>query len=209
MREENKLQGTGAWHNQRCGKATASRAKAIVKKLKNGDDSAERKALKVEILCERLTGDVVDKFVTPAMTRGIEEEPKGKEAYELRTGRLVKDAPFVPHPRIENCGASPDGFVDDGLIEIKCPNTTTHIGWVLAGVVPEEHKPQMILQCACTGRKWVDFVSYDSRLPEAQQLFIRRYTPSQEEIDWIEEEITKFLAEVDQMFDQLTQTEML
>jgi putative phage-type endonuclease len=209
VREENKLQGSGAWHNQRCGKATASRTKAIVKRLKNGDDSAERKALKIEILCERLTGDVVDKFVTPAMTRGIEEEPRAKEAYEQKTGRLVKDVGFVDHPSIPFCGASPDGLVDEGLVEIKCPNTTTHIGWVLAGVVPEEHKPQMILQCACTGRKWVDFVSYDSRLPEAQQLFIRRYTPSQEEIDWIEKEVTEFLAEVDQMFDQLTKVEML
>jgi hypothetical protein len=62
-----------------------------VKRLKNGDDSAERKALKIEILCERLTGDVVDKFVTPAMMRGIEEEPRAKEAYEQKTGRLVKD----------------------------------------------------------------------------------------------------------------------
>ena len=209
MREENKLQGSGAWHNQRCGKATASRTKAIVKRLKNGDDSAERKALKIEILCERLTGDVVDKFVTLAMTRGIEEEPRAKEAYEQKTGRLIKDVGFVDHPSIPFCGASPDGLVDDGLVEIKCPNSTTHIGWVLAGVVPEEHKPQMILQCACTGRAWVDFVAYDPRMPEPQRLFVRRYTPTAEEIAEVEAEAVKFLQEVEAMFDELSKVEML
>ena len=209
MREENKLQGNGAWFNARTGKLTASRMKNAMKYLKGGADSADRKNLKIEILCERLTGDIVDKFVTPAMTRGIEEEPRGKEAYELKTGRLVKDAPFVDHPRIENCGASPDGFVDDGLIEIKCPTTSTYLSWILAGVVPDDHKPQMALQCACTGRPWVDFVAYDPRMPEAQRLFVRRYTPTVEEIAEVEAEATKFLQEVEEMFDQLTKVEML
>jgi hypothetical protein len=61
---------------------------AIVKRLKNGDDSAERKALKIEILCERLTGDVVDKFVTPAMTRGIEKSHGPRKPTNRRRGGL-------------------------------------------------------------------------------------------------------------------------
>jgi hypothetical protein len=176
-----------------CGKATASRTKAIVKKLKNGDDSAERKALKIEILCERLTGDVVGQVCNARHDARHRGRAAGQGSLRTEDGKACKrHVGFVDHPSIPFCGASPDGLIDDGLVEIKCPNTTTHIGWVLAGVVPEEHKPQMILQCACTGRKWVDFVSYDSRLPEAQQLFIRRYMPSQEEIDWIEKENNRF-----------------
>jgi hypothetical protein len=54
VREENKLQGSGAWFNARTGKATASRMKNAMKYLKGGGDSAERKGLKIEILCERL-----------------------------------------------------------------------------------------------------------------------------------------------------------
>ena len=209
MREENKLQGSGAWFNARTGKLTASRMKNAMKYLKGGGDSAERKGLKIEILCERLTGDIVDKFVNQAMQWGIEKEPEAKEAYEQRTGRLIKDVGFVDHSRIEFCGASPDGLVDDGLIEIKCPTSSTFLNWILAGVVPDDHKPQMALQAACTGRPWVDFVAYDPRMPEPQRLFVRRYTPTAEEIAEVEAEAVKFLQEVEEMFDQLTQVEML
>ena len=197
MREENKLQGNGAWFNARTGKLTASRMKNAMKYLKGGADSADRRNLKIEILCERLTGDIVDKFVNQAMQWGIDKEPEAKEQYELKTGRLIKDVGFVDHPKIEFCGASPDGLVDEGLIEIKCPTTATHLNWILAGVVPDDHKPQMCLQALCTGRPWVDFVSYDPRMPEANRLFVRRNTPSTEELAEVEAEAVKFLQEVE------------
>jgi hypothetical protein len=193
----------------RTGKLTASRMRSSMKRLKNGEDSAERKNLKIEILCERMTGDIVDKFVSTAMQWGIEKEPEAKAAYEKKTGRLIKDVGFIDHPRIEFCGASPDGFVDDGLIEIKCPNTATHVGWILDGGIPEEHKAQMTLQAAVTGRGWVDFVSYDPRMPEPQQLLVRRFYPTAGEIAEIEAEAEKFLAEVDGLFETITRREMI
>jgi putative phage-type endonuclease len=208
-REANDLQGTGEWFNARTGKLTASRMRSAMKRLKNGEDSAERKNLKIEILCERMTGDIVDKFVSTAMQWGIEKEPEAKAAYEKKTGRLIKDVGFIDHPRIEFCGASPDGFVDDGLIEIKCPNTATHVGWILDGGIPEEHKAQMTLQAAVTGRSWVDFVSYDPRMPEPQQLLVRRFYPTAGEIAEIEAEADKFLAEVDGLFETITRREMI
>jgi putative phage-type endonuclease len=208
-REANDLQGTGEWFNARTGKLTASRMRSAMKRLKNGEDSAERKNLKIEILCERMTGDIVDKFVSTAMQWGIEKEPEAKAAYEKKTGRLIKDVGFIDHPRIEFCGASPDGFVDDGLIEIKCPNTATHVGWILDGGIPEEHKAQMTLQAAVTGRSWVDFVSYDPRMPEPQQLLVRRFYPTAGEIAEIEAEAEKFLAEVDGLFETITRREMI
>jgi putative phage-type endonuclease len=208
-REENSLQGTGEWFNARTGRLTASRMRSAMKRLKNGEDSAERKNLKIEILCERMTGDIVDKFVSTAMQWGIEKEPEAKAAYEKKTGRLIKDVGFIDHPRIEFCGASPDGFVDDGLIEIKCPNTATHVGWILDGGIPEEHKAQMTLQAAVTGRSWVDFVSYDPRMPEPQQLLVRRFYPTAGEIAEIEAEAEKFLAEVDGLFETITRREMI
>jgi hypothetical protein len=117
---------------------------------------------------------------------------------------LITDVGFIPHPTISDFGASPDGFVDDGLIEIKCPTSTTHLQYMLNRVVPEQYKPQMLTQCACTGRKWVDFVSYDPRMPEPQQLFIIRYEPTAEELAGIEEEARIFLDEIDAMFDAIT-----
>jgi putative phage-type endonuclease len=205
----NQLQGTGEWFNARTGKLTASRMRSATKRLKNGEDSAERKNLKIEILCERMTGDIVDKFVNNAMSWGIEKEPEAKAAYEAKTGRLITDVGFIDHPRIEFCGASPDGFVEDGLIEIKCPTTATHVSWILDGGIPEEHKAQMTLQAAVTGRSWVDFVSYDPRMPEPQQLLIRRFYPTPAEIAEIESEAEKFLAEVDALFDTITKREMI
>jgi len=209
MREANDLQGTGEWFNARTGKLTASRMRSAIKRLKNGDDSAERKNLKIEILCERMTGDIVDKFVNQAMQWGIEKEPEAKAAYEKATGRIIRDVGFIDHPRIQFCGASPDGFVDDGLIEIKCPTTSTHVGWILDGGIPDEHKAQMTLQAAVTGRSWVDFVSYDPRMPEPQKLLVKRFYPTAGEIAEIETEAEKFLAEVDALFETITRREMI
>jgi hypothetical protein len=219
MRESNTLQGTGEWFNARTGKLTASRMRAAMSYLKQSEkdkeagkpkeDKAERKNLKIEILCERMTGDIMDKFVNQAMQWGIEKEPEAKAAYESKTGRIIRDVGFIDHPRIQFCGASPDGFVDDGLIEIKCPTSATHVSWILDGGIPEEHIPQMTLQAAVTGRGWVDFVSYDPRMPETQQLLVRRFYPTAGQIAEIEAEAEKFLAEVDALFDTITRREMI
>ena len=94
-------------------------------------------------------------------------------------------------------GASPDGLVgDDGLIEIKCPTTATHIETLLNGEVNERYRLQMLWQMACTGRKWCDFVSFDPRLPEDMQLFIKRFHYDREEVKRIEDEVEIFLNEV-------------
>lgn len=205
MREENNLQGTGAWFNQRTGKLTASRMAAAMAFLKNGNEAAARRDLKIEILAERLTDNIMQKYVTSEMQWGVDHEPMGKEAFELATGNKVTDVGFVDHPMIENFGASPDGLVSDGkCIEIKCPKTTTHLNYLLDGCVPENHKPQMIVQSACTGRP-VWFVSFDPRLPKPQQLFVKLFEPTDDEVSHVEAQAVQFLAEVDQLFDKITQ----
>jgi hypothetical protein len=204
MREANPLQGTGAWFHERTGKITASRMAAAMSYLKSGKESSERRKLKIEILAERLTGDIVPKYVTNEMQWGIDQEPYAKAAFEAATGLLVTDVGFVPHPTIDLCGGSPDGLVSDGcLIEIKCPSTARHIEYLLGGVAPEEYKPQMILQSACLNKP-VWFVSYDPRLPEKQSLFIRKFEPTPEQVAEVEEAARVFLAEVDEMFEAIT-----
>jgi hypothetical protein len=206
----------GNWMNDRCGKLTGSRmssAMAYLKPKKEGGektDKAERKSLKIEILAERMTGDIVTKYTTAAMNWGTEQEIFAKMAYEIATGRLVREVGFVDHPSIENLGASPDGLVgSEGLIEIKCPTTGTHLQTILDGVVPTQHYPQMILQAACTAREWVDFVSFDPRVDEPHQLFVRRFYPTKEQIAEVEAEAIQFLAEVDAMFEVLSRMEMI
>ncbi len=205
MRQDNPLQGTGAWFNDRTGKLTASRMSAAMAFLKNGNEASERRKLKIEILAERLTDSIVPKYVTNEMQWGVEQEPFAKAAFERKTGLLINDVGFIPHHKIENCGASPDGICsDDFLFESKCPTTATHITWMLAGEVPEEHKPQMTLQAACAQKKGVWFCSFDPRLPEKQQLFIKKFIPTEEEIIKVEDEARIFLEEVEQMFAKLT-----
>ena len=201
-------QGTAAWFADRTGALTASRMSAAMAKLKNGQDSAERKALKIEVLAERLTGDVVPHYVTPAMQHGIDTEPAARAAYELAHDVMVASCPFIRHPSIENFGASPDGKISATVgVEIKCPTTAKYLTWRLAGVVPDEHKPQMIAQCLCAEFESVDFVAFDPRLPKHLQLFVVRYTPTADERAAVEQAARDFLAEVDAMFEALTATE--
>lgn len=204
MREPNKLQGDGNWWANRIGKLTGSRMATAIDFKKNGEETSKREELRYAIVAERISNTFADNYVTAEMQFGIDFEPAAKDAFESRTGLIVTDLPFIDHPKIPFCGASPDGLVSDGcLIEIKVPKTKTHLKYIQAGVVPEEHKPQMMLQSACTGKD-IWFVSYDPRLPEEQSLFIIKYKPTPEEIDDIETKAIKFLQEVDQLFDFYT-----
>lgn len=200
-------QRTAAWFSARTGKLTASRMADAMAYLKTGKPAQARVKLLQELVAERLTDAIVPHYVTADMTWGIEQEPYAKAEYTLRTDREVLPCFFFDHFEIDNFGASPDGLVADGLLEVKCPRTATHIAWVVDGVVPEEHKPQMLAQMACTGRSWCDFVSFDPRIQGPRRLFVVRYMPTPEEIAKVEDEARKFLAEADALFDMMTAVE--
>jgi putative phage-type endonuclease len=197
-------QRTPEWFDARLGKVTASRVKRAINKLKNGGDSAERETLRLELIYERLAGRAVDTYVTQAMQWGTDMEPQARAAFESAHGILVDVPGFIDHPSIEWCGCSPDGFVgDDGLIEIKCPNSTTHLKWMIQGIVPIEHQPQMLLQMACAKKQYCHFLSFDPRLPEGKQAFGRVYTPKESEIREIEEQAEEFLATVAEYMERI------
>jgi putative phage-type endonuclease len=196
-------QGTEAWFNIRIGKVTASRVADVLAKTKTGY-STTRDNYMAQLVCERLTGQKGESFTNAAMQHGTETEPLARAAYEARYDVLVDEVGFVSHPTIEMSGASPDGLVgEDGLIEIKCPNTATHIETLLSESVPNKYYTQMQFQIACTGRKWCDFVSFDNRLPTELQMFVKRVPRDDMYIRLIEDEIVKFLAELDTKINQL------
>ena len=137
-------------------------------------------------------------FVSKYMELGTENEKAARAAYKLQHD-VVDIAQFVQHPTIARAGASPDGLIGpEGGIEIKCPKTETHIRYILAGEVPEEYKPQMLWGMACTGRQWWDFVSFDLRLPEPLQLFVRRFRRDEDAIISMNLAVLQFLHEVDE-----------
>jgi len=191
-------QRTDEWFAARLGKVTASRIADIMAKTKTGY-AASRKNYLFELLCERLSGQREEKFISASMQRGIDLEPKARAVYEIETGEWVEEVGFIPHPTIAMSGASPDGLIrDDGLIEIKCPNTAAHIEFLQTQKPKQEYIYQMQWQMACTGRKWCDFVSYDDRLPE-NLVYCSVHIPRDDDfIQSLEQEVEKFLAELEQ-----------
>jgi len=150
------------------------------------------------LICERMTNTVAESYSNAAMQWGTETEPLARAAYESFADVLVDEVGYVPNPWINRAGASPDGLVGEhGLIEIKCPNTATHIDTLISDQVPSKYITQMQWQMACTGRRWCDFVSFDPRLPDGLQLFVKRVEYDAEYIAMLEKEIIKFLEEVD------------
>ena len=195
------MQGTQEWKQMRAGKVTASRVADVIAKTKSGYSSSRANYL-TQLVIERF-GVVNEGFTNAAMQWGTETEPLARIEYEKRNLVSVEQVDFVAHPLIAMSGASPDGIVGDGLLEIKCANSATHFEYLLADEVPLKYQPQMAWQMACTGAQWCDFVSYDPRVPEGLQYFEIRYERDDAYIAMLEDEVMTFLAEVDAKYIQL------
>lgn len=196
-------QRSEAWFAMRAGKVTASRIADLMAKTKTGY-STSRANYRAQLICERLTGAVEPSYCNPAMQHGIDTEAEAREAYRRHMLCTVEEIAFVDHPSITMAGASPDGLIaDDGMVEIKCPITATHIDTLLNAAVADKYVKQMQFQMACTGRAWCDFVSYDNRLPEPMRLFVQRVPRDDEHIAEIEREVTSFLREIDETVERL------
>lgn len=196
-------QGTPEWFAARLGNVTASRVADVIAKTKSGY-SASRDNYMAQLICERMTGTVAESYTNAAMAWGTETEPFARAAYESLTDVLVDQVGYVAHPTIEHAGASPDGLVGlFGLLEIKCPNSSTAIETLLTQTVPTKYITQMQWQMACTGRQWCDFVSFDPRLPKGLQLFVKRVEFDMEYAATLETEVVKFLAELDAKISKL------
>jgi putative phage-type endonuclease len=186
-------QGSEEWKTLRLGKITASRVSQVMGK--------SRQNFLAIIAAERISKQA-ESFTNAAMQWGIDTEPFAREAYEARNGVKVVQVGFCLHPTIKDAGASPDGLVgDDGLIEIKCPNTSTHVGTLIDQKAPTKYIPQIQFQLACTGRQWCDFVSFDPRIE--QSFFQIRVDRDNEYIEKMEKEVSEFLEEVDRLVNQI------
>lgn len=189
-------QRSDEWFSARLGCVTASRTADVMAKTKSGY-SASRANYMAQLITERLTGQASEGFSSAAMQWGTDTEPQARMAYELMTGENVEETGFVLHPTIKFFGASPDGLVgSDGLIEIKCPNTSTHIDTLLSDKVPSKYITQMHVQMICTGREWCDFVSFDPRLPGDMSFWMRRVQRDHNLCKDIETEVIAFLEEL-------------
>lgn len=205
MEPEEIEQRTAEWLALRCGKVTASKLADVMARTQKGW-GASRANYAAQLVCERLTGTVEQSYTNAAMQWGNDWEAAAREAYGLKVGEFVVEVGFVEHPdAFIAAGASPDGLVgDDGLVEIKCPNSATHIATLRGEPIPDKYIKQMQWQMACTERQWCDFASFDPRLPDAMQLHVQRVARDDALIDEMTEAVQNFLAEVDAAVADLT-----
>lgn len=197
----NILQRSDDWYAERCGKVTASRVKDLNAKPMKGK---ALNALGLTILAERLTGVQKEIFTNQAMQWGIDNEPHAIAAYENETGNFVIGTGLIDHPFIEMFGASPDGLVgEDGQIEVKCPDTTTHLNTLLTRKVPDEYIPQITSQLSCTRREWCDFVSYDPRLKAELQIIVIRVFAKDLDISGMESDVRVFNKKINEAIESL------
>lgn len=184
------------WTRDRLGCATASNVWRVLKRTQKGW-SAERRKYEIELIGERLTGMRQEVFLSHRMRFGAETEGEGLRAYfQSNVSPLTL---FVKHPKIAWSGCSPDGYVgNDGMVEFKCPDTKTHIETMLTGDIDEKYQQQMMWQLAChPDRKWVDFCSFDPRLPLELRLYTKRLYRDDEAIEAMENAVWEFLDDLD------------
>ena len=185
------------WFATRCGKVTASKVADILATIKSGV-SASRQNYLIELAIQRVTGVVEPSYTNAAMQWGVDTENQARAAYEVKTNNFVDQIGFVDHSEIANFGCSPDGLIDDaGLVEIKCPNSSTHWEYFKSREVPRKYMIQIQTQLSVTDREWCDFVSFDPRMPERKQLLIIRVPRDVNMIHKIESNVKKFLIEVE------------
>lgn len=202
-------QGSDEWKQARLGHVTASCVTDVMAKGKGGQEAITRKKYKMRLVAERVTGQGQDSFTSSAMEWGVMQEPFARQQYEVSHETFVEKTGFWKHPIYDWIGVSPDGLVgDDGLIEIKCPNSTTHLDYLIADQVPTEYYKQMQCQMWVTNRKWCDFVSYDPRIrSDKNKLFVKRCVRDDVFIAEMEAEVLKFLNEVEELLNNLNGAE--
>lgn len=192
------------WHALRLGRLTGSGAADMLATIKKGE-AAARRDLRLRLTCERLTGASAEgDYVSKEMQRGIDLEGAARAAYEAATGYLVRPVGFVAHDALL-AGCSPDGEIKGftGLLEVKCPKSSTHLGYVRARQVPGDYLPQIMHNLWITGAAWCDFVSYDPRLGPGLDLFLVRVQAADVDLPAYELVARAFLAEVEREREEI------
>jgi len=199
------IQGTPEWLTMRCGCCTSSRLNDALAKLKDPKkEAAARMQYRKELVVERLTGRTMPHYVSPYMEHGTITEPEARTEYENKMGLMVQEIGLAVHKELKWFAASTDGLVgNDGIIEIKCLNSINHLDILVSQEIPEDYHYQMLGGMACAEREWCDFVSFDPRLPEPYQLFVKRFYRNDALIRGMELEVKFFLEQVEEQLEKL------
>ncbi|WP_273722008.1 lambda exonuclease family protein [Bartonella sp. ML71XJBT] len=200
-------QRTAEWFQARLGKVTASNVYNVLNKTAKGTPTSKYEEYKIKLMTERLTEEISQSYITPAMQWGIEHEEDALREYAFIYDTEVTRCGFIQHPTIQMAGASPDGFVgEDGLVEIKCPQSLNHLRFFIDDTIKPEYIAQMQFQMACTGRKWCHFMSYNPHFVGRSshlRMKIKRINRDEEHIEAINKAVEIFLEEIEQEMQKI------
>jgi putative phage-type endonuclease len=203
MSDAELVQGSEEWRRARVGSLGGSRMQEAIARTKTGY-GASRANLMAELICEQLTGQPADKFITQAMQHGTDTEPEARNAYAFYSGNTVDQVGLIRHPAIEGSHSSPDGLIgEDGCLELKCPQPAAHLETLLGQEIPVRYVTQMMWLMAVTGRQWCDYASYNPSFPEHMRLFVKRVKRDDRLIAELETEVAAFLQELAAKLAQL------
>lgn len=184
------------WFDIRKGCITASEFKTVLAKGKGGKESKQRRTYMLKLAGEILTGQPAESYTNPYMERGKEIEQEARSLYEFITGNTVEQVGFI---KWGDVGYSPDGLVDDGLIEIKTKTAHLQLDLLLSNKVPSEHIAQLQGGMWVSDKKWIDFMSYWPGLPP----FIKRVERDEIYISRLKEQVEEFSKELSNICEKI------
>ncbi len=195
-------QGSTEWHNMRLGKITASRIKDVMTNGRGGNPSKTSESYMMELIAERLTGESKPFFENDAMKWGTETEPQARAMFELNTELEVEEVAFIEHS--DFIGMSPDGLIgDNGLLEIKCPNTSTQIKRALSDDYSADYKAQIQMQLWVSEREYCHFLSFDPRLDCEAGYLQQRVERDEKYIEEMKEKTNTFIVKMNEIITKL------
>lgn len=199
-------QRSSEWFAARAGRLTGSvAAEAMAAPLKSGGEPAARRDLRTRLALERIIRrSLEDDYLNADMKRGIALEPDALAAYEAATGMLIQLTGFLSHNTLP-IGSSLDGHVDGffGIVELKAPRPANHLKYLRAGVLPAEHRWQIVHNLFVTGAQFADFCSFAPDFPEPLRLFRVRVERNEADIASYELLARQFLAEIDREYQEI------
>ena len=195
-------QGSIEWNQLRLGKVTASRIKDVMTNGRGSAISKTSESYMYELLADLLTGEPQPFFENDAMRWGTETEPKARLMYELKTGIEVEQVAFIEHS--DFIGVSPDGLIGNtGLIEIKCPKTTTQLKRSQQENYHTDYKYQIQMQLWVSERDWCDFLSFDPRLQGKAKYLCERVYRDEKIIADMQDKTEVFVDKLKSLFESL------
>lgn len=196
-------QGSPEWLKVRLGKVTGTRLKDLMAK--------DNLALVDKLIAELISEQSKELRISEEMQRGKDLEPIARQAYEEYNGCKVEQIGFLQSDKYEWFGVSPDGLIDEGGkylkgVEIKCPDTDTHVKWIRQGTIPNEHKYQ-VYSYFIVNEDLIehDFVSFDNRFSiKPLHIVNTRREDIKAELEEVEQAMGKFWSKFQKYYNLIT-----